>query len=123
MRKLLFLFVSALLLVFVSCENFMNGSDVQEQLEKMIDVANAKSFTIVISNDTTMGSFLSSGDKECKVGQSINVQFNVKKDLYIYKGLKAVSKSNPENSLDDYVDFVKTDSDNARGVYQTFKRI
>ena len=119
MRKLLFLFVSALLLVFVSCENFMNGSDVQEQLEKMIDVANAKSFTIVISNDTTMGSFLSSGDKECKVGQSINVQFNVKKDLYIYKGLKAVSKSNPENSLDDYVDFVKTDSDNARGVYKT----
>ena len=80
MKKSVFLFLAVLSLLFVSCENFMNGSDVQEQLEKMIDVANAKSYKIVVSNDTTMGSFLSSGDKECKVGQSIEVQYTVKKD-------------------------------------------
>ena len=119
MKKSVFLFFSILLFLFVSCENFMNGSDVQDQLAKMIDVANAKSFTIVISNDTTMGSFLSSGDKECKVGYSIDVQFGVKKDTYIYKGLKAVSKSDETKSMDSYVEFTQTDSDEPRGVYKT----
>ena len=120
MRKLLFLFVSALLLVFVSCENFMNGSDVQDQLAQMIDVANAKSFTIVISNDTTMGSFLSSGDKECKVGYSIDVQFTVKKDSYVYKGLEAVNKNSTSEKLSDYVSFeeISSEQEKSNGVYK-----
>ena len=120
MRKFLFLFVSALLLVFVSCENFMNGSDVQDQLAQMIDVANAKSFTIVISNDTTMGSFLSSGDKECKVGYSIDVQFTVKKDSYVYKGLEAVNKNSTSEKLSDYVSFeeISSEQEKNNGVYK-----
>ena len=87
MKKLLTLLLLAISLVLVSCDNFMNGSRVQDQLEQLIDKANAKNCTIVVSNDTTMGSFLSSGDKTCQLGYSIEVQFNVKKDVYIYKGL------------------------------------
>ena len=119
MKKLFFLFLSACLILFVSCENFMNGSEVQDQLEKMIDVANAKSCTIVVSQDTSMGSFVSSGDKSCKIGYSIEVQYTVKQASYIYKGLKAVSKSDPEKSLNDYVQFTKIDSDSTRGIYKT----
>ena len=81
----------------------MNGSEVQDQLEKMIDVANAKSYTLIVSKDTTMGSFLSSGDKSCKVGQTINVQFNVNKKSYIYKGLKAVSKKKTKMAVRNYI--------------------
>ena len=103
MKKILFLLFLAISLVLVSCDNFMNGSRVQDQLEQMIDKANAKTRTIVVSNDTTMGSFLSSGDKTCQLGYTIEVQFNVKKDTYIYKGLKAVSKSDDTTSLDSFI--------------------
>lgn len=119
MKKIFFLFLSACLILFVSCENFMNGSDVQDQLEKMIDVANAKSCTIVVSQDTSMGSFLSSGDKTCKIGHTIDVQYTVKKDLYVYKGLKAVSKSDETKSMSSYIEFTQIDNDSTRGVYKT----
>ena len=123
MKKLLFFLFFAASLVLLSCDNFMNGSAVQDQLEEMIDKATAQNYTIVVSNDTTKGSFLSSGDKSCQVGYSIDVQFNVKKDLYIYKGLKAVSKSDDTKSLANFVQFTEIDSDDARGVYKTSIKI
>ena len=118
MKKLLLFLLLAAGLISVSCDNFMNGSQVQDQLEKMIDVANATSCTIVVSNETTMGSFLSSGDKPCKLGYTIEVQFNVKKDQYIYKGLKALSKDTTK-SMDSYVQFEVIDKDDSRGIYKT----
>ena len=72
---------------------------------KMIDVANAKSNTLLISQDTKMGSFLSSGACQYKVGYSIDIQFTVKKDLYIYQGLEAVNKDLPSEKLSEYVEF------------------
>ena len=103
MRKTLYLFLITLLTLLISCENFMNGSDVSDELDQMIDEANAKNCTLIVSQDTTMGSFLSSGDKTCKVGYSIEVQFTVKKELYVYRGLKAVSKSDSNINLSSYV--------------------
>ena len=120
MKKLFFLFSSIVMLIFVSCDNFMNGSDVQEQLEQLIDVANAKSNTLIVSQDTATGTFLSSGDKECKVGYSIDVQFSVKKDLYIFKGLEAVNKNSPAEKLNNLVKFEETSTDREKtdGIYK-----
>ena len=118
MKKALFLLIPLFLIVLASCDNFMNGSNVQEQLTQMIDVANATSCTLIVSNDTTMGSFLSTGDKSCKLGYSIDVQYTVKKDLYIFKGLKAVDKNDNTKPLNDYVEFESIDSDDARGIYK-----
>ena len=81
----------------------------------MIKEANAKSVTLVISQDNTMGTFLSSGDKECKLGYSINVQFNLKKHSYIFKGIKAVSTTDEEVSRDDCIEFTITDRDDDKG--------
>lgn len=117
-KKTLFVLAGALLFLFTSCENFMSGSDVKDQLEKQIAYSNAKSFILIISQDTTMGSFLSSGEKECKVGYSITVQFNVKKDAYIFKGLKAVNASDTDLSMDDCVEFQVTDHDDQKGIYK-----
>ncbi len=117
-KKTLFVLAGALLFLFTSCENFMNGSDVKDQLEKQIAYSNAKSFFLIISQDTTMGSFLSSGEKECKVGYSITVQFNVKKDTYIFNGLKAVNASDTDQSMDDSVEFTITDRDDQKGIYK-----
>jgi hypothetical protein len=118
MKKALFLLIPLYLIVLASCDNFMNGSNVQEQLTQMIDVANATSCTLIVSNDTTMGSFLSTGDKSCKLGYSIDVQYTVKKDQYIFKGLKAVDKNDNTKPLNDYVEFESIDSDDARGIYK-----
>ncbi len=119
MKKALCLFISAILIFLISCENFMNGSNASDELDQMIDEANAKACTLIVSQDTTMGSFLSSGDKTCKVGYSIEVQFTVKKELYIYRGLKAVSKSDPNIDLSTYVQFTEIDGNDSRGVYKT----
>ena len=119
MRKALCLFISAILIFLISCENFMNGSNASDELDQMIDEANAKACTLIVSQDTTMGSFLSSGDKTCKVGYSIEVQFTVKKELYVYRGLKAVSKSDPNIDLSTYVQFTEIDGNDSRGVYKT----
>ncbi len=119
MRKTIYVFLSALLALLISCENFMNGSNVSDELDQMIDEANAKNCTLIVTQDTTMGSFLSSGDKSCKVGYSIELQFTVKKELYVYKGLKAVSKSDPNINLSSYVEFTEIDGNDSRGVYKT----
>ena len=117
--KRAFYFILALsLLVFASCKNFMNAGEVKEQIENQIKEANAKSVKVVISQDTTMGTFLSSGEKECKLGYSINVQFNLKKDAYIFKGLKAVSTSGADISRKDYVVFTIKDRDDEKGIYK-----
>ncbi|MBR5400957.1 MAG: hypothetical protein IK102_04010 [Treponema sp.] len=117
-KKSLFILAGALLFLLTSCENFMNGSNIREELDRTIEQANAKSVTIVVSQDTTMGSFLSSGDKQCKINISITVQYNLKKDLYIFKGLKAVSQSNTEKSRNDCVQFEIVDHDDQRGIYK-----
>ena len=120
MKKILFLLVSALLLVFVSCENFMNGSDVQDELSKMIDVANAKEYTIIVQQNEAMGSFLSYGDKNCKIGYSIDLQFTVDSENYIYKGLKVVSKDNQAQSREDCVELteVSTAAEKKNGIHK-----
>ena len=119
MKKAIYLLILLCAVLFTSCENFLNGSDVLEQLDDMIEEANAQTFTIIVSSDNPEGSFLSSGDKMCKLGYTIEVQFTVKRDVYIYKGLKAVNKSNTEESLSDYVEFEEIDKDDQRGVYKT----
>lgn len=118
MKKSFYLILSFLIIVLASCKNFMNAGDVQKEIENMIKEANAKSITLVISQDNTMGTFLSSGDKECKLGYSINVQFNLKKDAYIFKGIKAVSTTDEEASRDDCIEFTITDRDDDKGIYK-----
>ena len=111
LMSLIFVFVVALTVVMTSCENFLDGSDVQEKLSEMIDVANAKSYTIIVSPNDAMGTFLSSGDKECKVGYTIDLQFTVNTENYIYNSLEAVSKVNPTKSRADYVEFIEMSSE------------
>ncbi|MBO4859598.1 MAG: hypothetical protein J5527_13880 [Treponema sp.] len=96
---------------FSSCENFLDGSDVQEKLSEIIDVANAKSYKIIVSPNEAMGTFLTSGEKECKVGYTIDLQFTVNTENYIYNCLEAVSKVNPTKSRADYVEFIEMSSE------------
>ena len=118
MKKSFFFIVSLFVILFSSCQNFMDAGNIQKEIEDIITEANAKSIKLVISQDTTMGTFLSSGEKECKLGYSINVQFNLKKEAYIFKGLKAVSTSGADISRKDYVEFKIKDRDDEKGIYK-----
>ena len=124
MKKHLYLLLALIFsfsaVVLTSCDNFMNGSEALDQFEKIIDVANAKTYIILVDQDTTKGSFLSSGDKECLVGYTIDLQYTVDSDNYIYNGLEAVSKVNQNNSRADCVEFTKMSSavDEKAGVYK-----
>ena len=112
-------FCTILLLALTSCENFLKGGDFKDELEKAIDYSNAKSCTLVISSDSTTGTFLSSGERSCKLGYTVDLQYTVKKEDYVFKGLEAVSSRNTAESRSDCVEFtlLTEESDPDAGFY------
>ena len=66
-----------------------------------------------------MGSFLSSGEKECRVGFSIDLVFTINKEYYSFNSLRAVNRRDNTQSMNDYVQFslILSESDIEKGVY------
>ncbi len=125
MKKHLFSTFTGIILLAVgltltSCENFMQGADVRNQLDKAVSFANAKNCSLFISQETEMGTFLSSGEKECKVGYTVDIVFYLNKDYYVFKNLKAVSVTDESQSRDDCVEFTinEQESDIEKGLYR-----
>ncbi len=104
--------------LFSSCQNFMNGGLVKGELENEINYAKAQSYTLFVETDSEQGSFLSAGEKKCKVGYSFDLQFTVKKGSCIFRTLEAVSSSDKKTDRSDCVEIKVTDSDEANGVYK-----
>lgn len=103
-----------------SCDNFLNGAETRQEIEDAIAYNNAPSSTLILKAPEGCGDFLSAGEKSCKVGYSIDVQFTVNSDSYVYRGLEAVSKSNAGGSHSDYVEFseLSTESEKSKGLYK-----
>ena len=65
-----FLLTTILLLgggLLVSCDSILDGNEFKEKLEKDIAYANAKECTLAVKSDSQYGSFLSDGEKICKL--------------------------------------------------------
>ena len=92
-------------LLFISCENFLKSSEIAQEIKDTIDYNNAPSSTIVLNAPEGTGKFLSGNEKTCKLGYTINVQFSVNQNDYVYTGMQAVSKLNPEISRAEYIQF------------------
>ncbi len=109
-----------LVLLFISCENFLTGKDVAQELNEVIAYSNAPSSRLVLNAPEGTGSFLSGSEKNCKVGYTIEVQFTVNSKDYVYGGMEAVSKSNPAISRTDYVQFtdLSTETEKQNGTYK-----
>ena len=107
----------AILTGLASCKNFLNAGKVSDEIKEAIAYANAKSCTVIVQSDSKLGTFLSSGEKECKVGYSINLQFTVNADDYIFNGLKAVSSKDNSVSRDEYVEFTVTPLEEKQNTY------
>ena len=90
--------------VFTSCENFLKGAETKRQLEDAIAFANAEECTLFVKSDVEFGSFLSDGEKKCKVGYTTELQFTVNQESYKFVGLEAVSTSDNSQSRGDLVE-------------------
>ena len=65
-----------------------------------------------------MGSFISSGEKSCKVKYTTDLQFTLNSSNYIFKTLEAVNYKDNSVSMADYVEFTTLESDDKNGIYK-----
>ena len=100
-----------------SCDNFLNSGDLREDIQNAIDYNNAATCTVYLKADADKGDFLSDGEKTFKIDYNSEVQFSVNLDSYVFKGLEAVSRSDPNISRSDCVQFTIIYSDDKKGIY------
>ena len=107
-------------LLFFSCENFLKGPDVAQEIKDAIAYNNAPSSTLVLNAPEGTGRFLSGTEKSCKLGYTIDIQFTVNSNNYVYTGMQAVSKSNPSLSRSEYIQFtdLSTEEEKQNGTYK-----
>ena len=109
-----------LILLLASCENLIKGADVKKQLDDQIAWANAKECTLFVKTNPDYGTFLSDGEKKCKVGYTTEIQFTVNQDSYNFIGFEAVSSNDNSKSRNDFVEFKfnKSESNPDDGIYK-----
>ena len=78
-----------LCMVLSACENFLQGSDIVQNLQKEIDYLKIEGCILNFKSDQKCGSFLSDGAKECKPGYPIDVRFDLNKEDYFFVNLQA----------------------------------
>ena len=100
-----------------SCQNFLNSNSVAEDIKKIIEYNNAPECNVLFNSNTSYGSFLTGETLILKVGFESEIQFKVNKNDYIFTGLEAVSKSNPDESLSNLVIFTQKEADEEKGIY------
>lgn len=94
-----------LLSIFTGCKNFLNGSDILTELENAIEYTNAPTFTVLIASTDGSGSFLTgNGEKNLKVGDSVEVEFKVS-DAWQFQKWIAVDKDDQSKNLTNYIKF------------------
>ncbi len=105
--------------MLAGCNNFLNGGETKKQIEDSIAYANAQSYKLYLKSDSGMGSFLSEGEVECKVGYTVDIQFTLNKDDWYFDTLEAVSTADAAESRQDYVQFTLNEkkSDKSKGIY------
>ncbi len=64
-------------ILFTGCENFLNGADLKENLDKTISYAKAKSFDIKIETTARTGKILPDGYRNSKVSDSFEIEFTL----------------------------------------------
>ena len=78
-----------------SCENFLDGNNVKDEIIKEIEYNNAPECTVLLKTQAEMGEFYPEGEKKFKLGYDSEVQFTVNLANYVFDRLEAVSKSDP----------------------------
>ena len=106
------------LTAFASCDNFLKGAEIKNEILDTIAYNNAQQCTVVFRADAATGEFLGSVERTFHVGYESEVQFEVNKDDYVFKGLEAVSQSDKETSRADCIEFTEISKDEKKGIYK-----
>ncbi len=119
-RTTILLLGVGLVFLLSACDGFFADNDLDGKIKAAIEYANAKSYTLLIKSDSQYGEFLSDGEKQCKINNSIDIQFTANSGTYIYKGMEAVNKNNQSVSMNDYVELTETGTEveHALGIYK-----
>ncbi len=93
-------------LVFTGCDNFLNSSDVADEIKEEIKYTNSPVFSVRIAPESPdHGVVVSGNTKEgLRVSDEFELEFNKNAD-YIFLGWDAVKKDDHSVSLNDYVKF------------------
>ena len=110
------LLISASIL-FTSCENFLNGNNVKNEIQNQIAYNNAVSCNVSLKADAAVGEFLEGAQVTIKVGYDTRVQFLAKQEDYAFKDLTAVCNTDSSISRADYVELNCIEKDEIRGLY------
>ena len=105
-------------IALTSCENFLDGNNVKDEIIKEIEYNNAPECTVLLKTQAEIGEFYPEGEKKFKVGYASEVQFTVNLENYVFDRLEAVSKSDPDKSRNDWVKFTTVSSDDEKGIYK-----
>lgn len=103
--------------IITSCSNFLSGKNVAEDMRQIIAYNNAPECNVLFQSDDSYGSFLTGETLILKVGFETEIKFKLNKDDYIFSNFEAVSKTNPDTSLADYVTFTQKEADEENGIY------
>ncbi len=118
LRIIYFCLLSLFSTTFFSCEGFLENNTFVDQLKSDIEYANASECRLIVYSDPAMGSFISSGEKSCKLKYTTDLQFTVNSSNYVFKSLEAVNYKNNSVSMADYVEFTTLEADSKNGIYK-----
>ena len=96
--------------IFTSCENFLNGQKIKQQIEDEIALANAPAFPILI--DGSKGKFSpSKGSYPIKVTQGMNIAFESDTDFEFIRWEVFNVMTGESLDSDGYIEFTDSKSD------------
>ena len=90
-------------IAFTSCQNFMKGSEIRDEITDIIKYNNTPSCTIILKSENTMGEFLAQKET-AKIGYPIEIQYELNTEDFVFEKLEAVNQNDKNISLADYVE-------------------
>lgn len=109
MKEFKFLFIFILPVLFLSCKNFMNGDSFLTELEHSINYLNEPNYDVHITAAAGTGSYKKgSGDKTFKVGDEIDIEFEVN-SAYQFLGWDVFSETDENLNDQEIVKFTPSD--------------
>ena len=107
---------------FVSCENFLQGADVKEEISKAIEYNNAPKYPIKFRNSDNKSGTITSpgyGDFEKKITDTFKISFEPSSDYKFIKWEAVIEGIASGEKVSDYIEFENAKSANT---WVTFKK-
>ncbi len=108
--------ICAALILVSSCKNIMEGAALRDEIK---NISNKSIVTVLVQNESSAaGYFSNAGEKQCTVGDSLELEFTVNAD-YTFNEFFAVDKETGDD-LSDCVEFTPVE-ERQKGTFKIYK--